>query len=90
MAGRKRGRKVVLTELKNRSLKGFLDAINTVYPEAHIQLCIVHMVRNSLRLVPRKGYKAVTHDLKAIYQAIKEAGAGSVRQRMGQMQQPRN
>ncbi|MCM4661235.1 transposase, partial [Escherichia coli] len=50
----------VLTELKNRGLndiliacvdglKGFPDAINTVYPEARIQLCIVHMVRNSLR-----------------------------------------
>lgn len=52
----------VLTELKNcglndiliacvDGLKGFPDAINTVYPEARIQLCIVHMVRNSLRFV---------------------------------------
>lgn len=52
----------VLTELKNRGLndiliacvdgqKGFPDAINTVYPKARIQLCIVHMVRNSLRFV---------------------------------------
>lgn len=52
----------VLTELKNRGLndiliacvgglKGFPDAINTVYPEARIQLCIVGMVRNSLRFV---------------------------------------
>ncbi|GJK46603.1 hypothetical protein TUM17569_62670 [Klebsiella oxytoca] len=52
----------MLTELKNRGLndiliacvgglKGFPDAINTVYPEARIQLCIVHMVRNSLRFV---------------------------------------
>ncbi|WP_170875406.1 transposase, partial [Escherichia coli] len=50
----------VLTELKNRGLndiliacvdglKGFPDAINTVYPEARIQLCIVHMVRNCQR-----------------------------------------
>ena len=61
----------VLTELKNRGLndiliacvdglKGFPDAINTVYPEARIQLCIVHMVRNSLRFVSWKDYKAVT------------------------------
>ncbi len=70
----------VLTELKNRGLndiliacvdglKGFPDAINTVYPKARIQLCIVHMVRNSLRFVSWKDYKAVTRDLKAIYQA---------------------
>ncbi|SQK57772.1 IS1414, transposase [Escherichia coli] len=76
----------VLTELKNRGLndiliacvdglKGFPDAINTVYPEARIQLCIVHMVRNSLRFVSWKDYKAVTSDLKAIYQApTEEAG----------------
>lgn len=76
----------VLTELKNRGLngiliacvdglKGFPDAINTVYPEVRIQLCIVHMVRNSLRFVSWKDYKAVTRDLKAIYQApTEEAG----------------
>ncbi|KMK34381.1 IS256 family transposase [Pluralibacter gergoviae] len=76
----------VLTELKNcglndiliacvDGLKGFPDAINAVYPEARIQLCIVHMVRNSLRFVSWKDYKAVTRDLKAIYQApTEEAG----------------
>ncbi|HGB4965967.1 TPA: IS256 family transposase [Salmonella enterica subsp. enterica serovar Mississippi] len=73
----------VLTELKNRGLndiliacvdglKGFPDAINAVYPEARIQLCIVHMVRNSLRFVSWKDYKAVTRALKAIYQAATE------------------
>ncbi|MDJ3788159.1 IS256 family transposase, partial [Salmonella enterica] len=73
----------VLTELKNRGLndiliacvdglKGFQDAINAVYPEARIQLCIVHMVRNSLRFVSWKDYKAVTRALKAIYQAATE------------------
>ena len=76
----------VLTDLQNRGvrdiliccidgLKGFPDAINTVYPKARIQLCIVHMVRNSLRFVSWKDYKAVTRDLKAIYQApTEEAG----------------
>lgn len=76
----------VLTELKNRGLKdiltacvdglkGFPDAINAVYPQTRIQLCIVHMVRNSLRFVSWKDYKAVTRDLKAIYQApTEEAG----------------
>ncbi len=42
---------------------------NAVYPETRIQLCIVHMVRNSLRFVSWKDYKAVTSDLKTIYQA---------------------
>ncbi len=73
----------VLTELKNRGvqdiliacidgLKGFPDAINTVFPETKIQLCIVHMVRNSLKYVSWKDYKAVTADLKLIYQAVTE------------------
>ena len=76
----------VLTELQNRGvkdiliacvdgLKGFPDAINTVFPEAQIQLCIVHMVRNSVRYVPWKDYKAVTADLKTIYQASTEESA---------------
>jgi putative transposase len=53
-------------------LKGFPDAINTVCPQARIQLCIVHMVRNSLRFVCWKDYKGVTRDLKAVYQAPTE------------------
>mgnify|MGYP000504139689 FL=1 len=71
----------VLTELQNRGvkdiliacvdgLKGFPDAINTAFPDTHIQLCIVHMVRNSIRYVPWKDYKAVTTDLKQIYQSV--------------------
>ena len=47
-------------------LKGFPDAINTV------QLCTVHMIRNSLRFASRKDYKAVTTDLKRIYKADTE------------------
>ena len=76
----------VLTDLQNRGvehiliacvdgLKGFPDAINTVYPDAKIQLCIVHMVRHSLKLVPWKDYKAVTADLKSIYQSVTEQEA---------------
>ena len=76
----------VLTELQNRGvkdiliacvdgLKGFPDAINTVYPQTQVQLCIVHMVRNSLKLVPWKDYKAVTGDLKRIYQSVTEEEA---------------
>lgn len=76
----------VLTELQNRGvkdiliacvdgLKGFPDAINTVYPDTQIQLCIVHMVRNSMKYVPWKDYKLVAADLKQIYQAATEEKA---------------
>ena len=76
----------VLTELKNRGvehiliacvdgLKGFPDAIAAAFPDAQIQLSIVHMVRNSLKYVPWKDYKAVTADLKQIYQSATEEKA---------------
>ena len=51
-------------------LKGFPDAIETVYPKAAVQLCIVHMVRNSLNFVPWKNQKEVAADLKLIYSAV--------------------
>jgi len=71
----------VLTELNNRGVKdifitcvdgltGFPEAINTVFPKTKIQLCIVHLVRNSLRYVPYKDMKAVAGDLKTIYRAV--------------------
>jgi putative transposase len=76
----------VLTELKNRGvedillaavdgLKGFPDAIGVVYPRTQIQLCIVHMVRNSLSYVGWKHQKAVVKDLRRIYTASTVAAA---------------
>jgi len=76
----------VLTELQNRGvkdiliacvdgLKGFPDAIQAVYPQTKIQLCIVHMVRHSMKFVPWKDYKAVTTDLKQIYGSVTEEDA---------------
>ena len=76
----------VLTELQNRGvkdiliacvdgLKGFPDAINAAFPDTQIQLCIVHMVRNSMKFVPWKDYKGVTRDLKQIYQSATEEEA---------------
>ena len=73
----------ILTELKNRGLEqiliacvdglsGFPEAIEVVYPQAKVQLCIIHQVRNSLRYVSWKDYKAVTADLKAIYRSATE------------------
>ncbi len=69
----------VLTELQTRGVKdiliacvdgpkGFPDAIQAVFPQTQIHLCIVHMIRNSVRYVPWKDYKAVTVDLKKIAQ----------------------
>ena len=71
----------VLTELKNRGLKdvliacvdgltGFPEAIEAVFPQTAIQLCIVHMIRNSLKYVSWKDRKALAADLKRIYQSI--------------------
>lgn len=51
-------------------LTGFPEAINTVYPQTRIQLCIVHMVRNSLKFVTWKDRKAVAADLKTIYRSL--------------------
>jgi len=70
----------VVTELKNRGvkdifiacvdgLKGFPEAIESIFPDTQIQLCIVHMVRHSLNYVSWKQRKEVAADLKAIYQA---------------------
>jgi putative transposase len=71
----------VITELKNRGiediyiacvdgLKGFPEAINSVFPKTEIQLCIVHMVRNSLKYVSYKVRKEMAKDLKMIYQSV--------------------
>ncbi|EKS00291.1 transposase, mutator-like family protein [Leptospira mayottensis 200901122] len=70
----------ILTDLKNRGvedtliacvdgLKGFPDTIISVFPNAQVQLCIVHMVRNSLKWVSYKQKKELMIDLKAIYKS---------------------
>jgi putative transposase len=76
----------VVTDLKNRGveevfiacvdgLKGFPEAIETVFPKTQVQLCIVHMIRNSLAYVSWKDRKAVVQDLRAIYTAVNEDDA---------------
>ncbi len=73
----------VLTELSNRGirdifiacvdgLKGFTEAIESVFPQTITQLCIVHQIRNSLTYISYKDRKAVVSDLKPIYTAITE------------------
>ncbi len=70
----------VITELKTRGvqdifiacvdgLKGFPEAIEAIYPQTQIQLCIVHLVRHSLFYVSHKDRKEIAADLKSIYQA---------------------
>jgi putative transposase len=73
----------ILTELKNRGvediliacvdgLNGFTEAIESVYPKTETQLCIVHMIRNSLKYVSYKDRKELVGDLKCIYKATTE------------------
>ena len=70
----------VLTELRNRGvrdiylvcvdgLKGFPQAIEAIFPKAQVQLCIVHLMRASMKYVTWKDLKAVTADLKPVYRA---------------------
>jgi putative transposase len=70
----------VLTDLKNRGvkdvliacvdgLKGFPEAINNIFPDTEIQLCIIHQIRNSLKYVASKNQKEFMDDLKDVYKA---------------------
>ena len=81
----------VLTELKNRGLqdiflawvdglKGFPQAIETVYPQTTVQLCIVHLVRGSLQYVNWKERRTVAQDLRVIYQAATAEAAEQERE----------
>lgn len=76
----------ILTELKNRGiedcliacvdgLKGFQEAIESIFPQTKVQLCIVHMIRNSLKYVSYKDRKELAEDLKGIYKATTEKEA---------------
>ena len=71
----------VLTDLNNRGLKdiliasvdglkGFPEAIKTIFPQTEVQLCIIHQIRNSIRYVASKNHKEFMSDLKPVYQAV--------------------
>jgi transposase-like protein len=76
----------VLSDIQNRgvkdiiiacidNLKGFAEAIQTIFPQTEVQLCVVHQIRNSTRFVPTKDIRAVIKSLKEVYQAsTKEQG----------------
>jgi len=76
----------VLSDLNNRGvqdiliasvdgLKGFPEAINAIFPNTEVQLCIVHQIRNSIRYVASKNQKEFMKDLKLIYQAVSKEAA---------------
>ena len=76
----------VMTELKNRGvediliacvdgLKGFPEAINTVFPGTEIQLCIIHLIRNTLRYIATKDQKLFMKELRLVYTAPTEEAA---------------
>lgn len=82
----------VLTDLQNRGvqdiliacvdgLKGFPDAIKSVFPQTSVQLCIVHQIRNSIKYVASKNQKEFMKDLKTVYQAVnKDSAEGALDQ----------
>jgi putative transposase len=55
--------------LNRNADRGFPEAIQTVFPQAIVQLCIVHQIRYALRLIPNKNVKEFMRDLKGVYQA---------------------
>ena len=70
----------VLTDLHNRGvediliacvdgLKGFPEAIETIYPNTEVQHCVIHQIRNSIKYVASKNQKAFMADLKCVYKA---------------------
>ncbi len=78
----------VLTDISNRGvkdiliacvdgLKGFPEAIETIFPDTEVQLCVVHQIRNSLRYVGSKNQKEFMTDLKRVYRAVNKELAES-------------
>ena len=76
----------VLTDLQNRGvkdvliacvdgLKGFPEAIETIYPNTEVQLCIIHQIRNSMKYVASKNQKAFMQDMKSVYRAATKNAA---------------
>ena len=76
----------VLTEIRNRGvgdvcivvcdgLKGLPDAIAATWPQAIVQTCVLHLIRNSFRLASRQHWDAMARDLRPVYTAVNEADA---------------
>ena len=78
----------VLTDIQNRgvqdmliacidNLNGFAEAIESIFPQTEVQLCIVHQIRNSLKYIPWKDQRAFMSDLKPVYRATSKQAAES-------------
>jgi len=76
----------VLTDIANRGvqdiliasvdgLKGFPEAINSIFPQTEVQLCVIHQIRNSMKYVASKNQKAFMADLKPVYKAVSKEAA---------------
>lgn len=76
----------VLSDLQNRGvediliacvdgLTGFPEAINSIYPQTEVQLCVIHQIRNSIKYVASKHHKAFMADLKPVYRAVSKEAA---------------
>lgn len=76
----------VLTELRNRGvadvcivvcdgLKGLPDAITTTWPQAIVQTCVLHLIRNTFRFAARQHWDALARDLRPVYTAVNETEA---------------
>jgi len=76
----------VITDLSNRGveniliaavdgLKGFPEAINAIFPQTEVQLCLIHQIRNSMKYVASKNQKAFMADLKPVYKAVSKEAA---------------
>jgi transposase-like protein len=85
----------VLNELKNRGvediliacmdgLTGFPEAVRAVFPQTRVQLCVVHLVRNSTRFVSYKDRKEICNSLKGIYTASSEAAGREALESFGE------
>ncbi|HDM8334000.1 TPA: IS256 family transposase [Yersinia enterocolitica] len=76
----------VLTDLQNRGVDDILiacvdgltrspEAINSIYPDTEVQLCVIHQIRNSIKYVASKHHKAFMADLKPVYRAVSKEAA---------------
>ena len=85
----------VLTDLQTRgvediliasidNLKGFAEAISTVFPKTQVQSCIVHQIRNSLKYVASKDQKEFMKDLKPVYQGVSKEAAAAQLQKLSE------
>jgi putative transposase len=90
----------VLAELKSRGvadvclvccdgLTGLPDAIGVVWPQATVQLCVVHLIRASLRYASKKDWPALTKDLRSVYTAVDETAAAAALEEFAERWQPR-